>query len=115
MNFLSVLLFLVLFSFDSYADRGGGIAEIQTRNWRSCVEIPEGTEAVECSCDLTPPPEFREPDRVTSEGSVRTSYPRMMALGTGSNEAVAERDARETCVTTVRETLIDSGMEHYRG
>ena len=106
-----VLMFFVLLLFSSYADRGSEEPRIEEINKRSCAKIPDGIEAVECSCDLAPPPEFREPDRVDPDGSsVRTSYPRMMALGTGSNEDVAERDARETCRVAVRETLIDSGM-----
>ena len=111
MNFLWIFLFFVLFLFNAYADRGSEEPRIEEINRRSCVKVPEGTEAVECSCDLTPPPEFREPDRVDSDGSsVRTSYPRMRALGIDSDRDEAEQDARETCIAAVRETLIDSGM-----
>ena len=107
--FLSVLLFFVSFLFSPY----GQGEEPRTVEYlpQSCVEIPEGKEVSECSCDLAPPPEFREPERESSDGSiVRTSYPRRIAIGVGSHQDSAERDARETCIAAVREALIGSGM-----
>lgn len=112
MNFLSLLPVFVLFLFGPYAAHGQETEHhIEPYTPESCIEIPEGKEVVQCSCDLTPPAEFREPERVSSDGSVvKTSYPSMRAIGVGSHQASAEEDARETCKTAVREALIGYGM-----
>ena len=112
MDFLSALLFFVSLLFGpcvayGQTDEGPVIAEEAPQ---SCVKIPKGKKVVECSCNLTPPPEFREPDRESCGSFVRTSYLRMMAVGVGSNNDLAERDAKETCIAAVREALIGGGM-----
>ena len=111
LNFLSVLPVLILFLVSPYDAHGQDAPRIEEMLPQTCIEIPAEKKVAECSCDLTPPAEFREPDRVSSDGSVeRVSYPRLTAIGVGPHQDSAERDARETCSAAVREVLIKNGM-----